>query len=84
MDQRAAHYRDRRRSGRTIEQEDNMWPSNPLTERLKLKHPIILAPMGLITTPALAAAVSNAGGLGGIGMWGLTAEEAARRIAFAS
>src|SRR5215472_1874095 len=58
-----------------------MWPSNPLTERLKLKYPIILAPMGLITTPALAAAVSNAGGLGGIGMWGLTAEEAARRIA---
>ena len=58
-----------------------MWPSNPMTERLKLKHPIILAPMGLITTPALAAAVSNAGGLGGIGMWGLTAEAAARRIA---
>ena len=58
-----------------------MWPSNSLTERLKLKFPIILAPMGLITTPALAAAVSNAGGLGGIGMWGLTAEEAARRVA---
>ena len=58
-----------------------MWQSNPLTERLKLKYPIILAPMGLITTPALAAAVSNAGGLGGIGMWGLTAEEATRRIA---
>jgi nitronate monooxygenase len=58
-----------------------MWPSNPLTERLKLKYPIMLAPMGLITTPALAAAVSNAGGLGGIGMWGLTAEEAARCIA---
>jgi hypothetical protein len=37
--------------------------------------------MGLITTPALAAAVSNAGGLGGIGMWGLTAEEVARRVA---
>jgi len=41
----------------------------------------MLAPMGIITTPALAAAVSNAGGLGGIGMWGLTAEEAARHIA---
>jgi nitronate monooxygenase len=58
-----------------------MWPSNLLTERLSLKFPIILAPMGIITTPALAAAVSNAGGLGGIGMWGLTAEEAARHIA---
>jgi nitronate monooxygenase len=58
-----------------------MWPSNLLTERLSLKFPIILAPMGIITTPALAAAVSNAGGLGGIGMWGLTTEEAARHIA---
>ena len=58
-----------------------MWPSNLLTDRLSLKFPIILAPMGIITTPALAAAVSNAGGLGGIGMWGLTAEEAARHIA---
>ena len=34
-----------------------------------------------ITTPALAAAVSNAGGLGGIGMWGLSAEDAGRHIA---
>lgn len=58
-----------------------MWPSNPLTQRLNLKFPIILAPMGIITTPSLAAAVSNAGGLGGIGMWGLTTEEAARHIA---
>ena len=41
-----------------------MWPSNALTERLNLTYPIILAPMGIITTPALAAAVSNAGGLG--------------------
>ena len=58
-----------------------MWSTNALTERLKLKFPIIQAPMGIVTTPALAAAVSNAGGLGGIGMWGLSAEEAARRIA---
>lgn len=58
-----------------------MWQSNPLTERLNLKYPIILAPMGTITTPSLAAAVSNTGGLGGIGMWGLTADEAARGIA---
>lgn len=58
-----------------------MWPSNALTERLKLKWPIIQAPMGIMTTPALAAAVSNAGGLGGLGMWGLSAEDAGRRIA---
>jgi nitronate monooxygenase len=58
-----------------------MWPANTLTERLRLKWPIIQAPMGIMSTPALAAAVSNAGGLGGLGMWGLSAEEAGRRIA---
>lgn len=58
-----------------------MWSSNRLTERLNLRYPILLAPMGAITTPALAAAVSSAGGLGGLGMWGLTADEAVRRIA---
>ncbi|HEX4894602.1 MAG TPA: nitronate monooxygenase, partial [Hyphomicrobiaceae bacterium] len=58
-----------------------MWPSNPLTKRLKLKWPILQAPMGAYTTPSLAAAVSNAGGLGGLGMFGCNAEEAERRIA---
>src|SRR5580704_6473773 len=58
-----------------------MWPSNPLTDRLKLRWPIIQAPMGIMSTPALAAAVSNAGGLGGIGMWGLSADDAGRYIA---
>ena len=58
-----------------------MWPANALTERLRLKWPIIQAPMGLMSTPALAAAVSNAGGLGGLGMWGLSAEDAGRGIA---
>ena len=37
--------------------------------------------MGSLSTPALAAAVSNAGGLGGLGMWGFSAEDAERRIA---
>src|SRR5947207_5664533 len=58
-----------------------MWPSNALTERLNLKWPILQAPMGRASTPSLAAAVTNAGGLGGLGMWGRTAEQAARRIA---
>jgi nitronate monooxygenase len=58
-----------------------MWPTNALTERLNLKWPVIQAPMGIMTTPSLAAAVSNAGGLGGLGMWGLSAEDAGRRIA---
>jgi nitronate monooxygenase len=58
-----------------------MWSQNALTDRLNLKWPILQAPMGWFSTPALAAAVSNAGGLGGLGMWGYTAEEAERRIA---
>jgi nitronate monooxygenase len=58
-----------------------MWSRNSLTERLNLEWPIFQAPMGSMTTPALAAAVSNAGGLGGLGMWGLSAPDAERRIA---
>jgi len=58
-----------------------MWPTNTLTESLNLKWPILQAPMGSASTPALAAAVTNAGGLGGLGMWGRNAEQAARRIA---
>jgi nitronate monooxygenase len=58
-----------------------MWTRNAFTERLNLKWPILQAPMGSMSTPALAAAVSNAGGLGGLGMWGFSAEDAERRIA---
>lgn len=58
-----------------------MWPRNAITERLNLKWPILQAPMGSLSSPTLAASVSNAGGLGGIGMWGFSAEDAERRIA---
>lgn len=58
-----------------------MWPRNAFTERLRLSWPILQAPMGTLSTPALAAAVSNAGGLGGLGMWGFSAKDAERRIA---
>ena len=58
-----------------------MWPTNALTKSLNLKWPILQAPMGSASTPTLAAAVTNAGGLGGLGMWGRSAEQAARRIA---
>jgi len=58
-----------------------MWPQNAFTDRLNLKWPILQAPMGWLSTPALAATVSNAGGLGGLGMWGFSAEDAERRIA---
>jgi len=58
-----------------------MWSSNAFTDRLNLRWPILQAPMGWLSTPALAAAVSDAGGLGGLGMWGFSAEDAERRIA---
>lgn len=38
-----------------------------LTERLGIEHPVILAPMGVMAGGRLAAAVSEAGGLGLIG-----------------
>ena len=38
-----------------------------LTERLAIRHPILLAPMGAIAGGRLAAAVTRAGGLGFIG-----------------
>jgi nitronate monooxygenase len=40
----------------------------PLADRLGLALPIIQAPMAGVSTPAMAAAVSNAGGLGSIGV----------------
>ena len=39
-------------------------------ERLGIEVPIIQAPMGGAVGPALAAAVSNAGGLGTLALWG--------------
>ena len=40
-----------------------------LCDRLGIELPIILAPMSGAVGPALAAAVSNAGGLGMLGLW---------------
>src|SRR5918994_406993 len=44
-----------------------MWPQTSLTELLGIACPIVQAPMAGFSTPALAAAVSNAGGLGSLG-----------------
>lgn len=44
-----------------------MTSSNPLIDRLGIQ-PIIQAPMAGVATPELAAAVSNAGGLGSLGI----------------
>ncbi|MBA2450950.1 MAG: nitronate monooxygenase [Chloroflexi bacterium] len=48
------------------------------TTRLGVTHPVILGGMGAGTSPALVAAVSNAGGLGIQGCAGRTPEEIAR------
>lgn len=44
-----------------------MWRDRRLLDLLGLEHPIIQAPMAGSATPAMAAAVANAGGLGSIG-----------------
>jgi len=46
-----------------------------------MEHPIIQAPMAGTSTPALAAAVSNAGGLGSLGLASLGADGARKAIA---
>jgi NAD(P)H-dependent flavin oxidoreductase YrpB (nitropropane dioxygenase family) len=52
-----------------------------LLELLEVQWPIIQAPMADIGTPALAAAVSNAGGLGSLGVGATDAEGARKMIA---
>lgn len=44
-----------------------MWSDRRLVELFEIDHPIVLAPMAGFCTVELAAAVSNAGGLGSIG-----------------
>ena len=50
-----------------------------LLKLLDIRLPILQAPMAGVSTPAMAAAVSNAGGLGAIGV-GATDAETARRM----
>ncbi|MQA63688.1 MAG: nitronate monooxygenase [Actinophytocola sp.] len=53
-----------------------MWTRTRLTERLGIELPIVLAPLaGGPGTPALAAAVSEAGGLGTLGVGYLSPEK---------
>ena len=52
-----------------------MWPRRELIDLLDIEHPILQAPMGGDATPALATAVSNAGGLGGLGCSFLSTDE---------
>lgn len=52
-----------------------------LLSLLAIDHPIIQAPMAGVSTPAMAAAVANAGALGSLGVGAMTADAA--RIAIA-
>ncbi|MFV0473534.1 MAG: NAD(P)H-dependent flavin oxidoreductase [Pikeienuella sp.] len=57
------------------------WRDRRLIDRLGLTHPIIQAPMAGASTPAMAAAAANAGGLGALGAALMTPE--AMRAAWA-
>src|SRR6266404_7532502 len=54
---------------------------NPLLQKIGISLPIIQAPMAGVSTPEMAAAVSNAGGLGSIGVGAVDAETARKMIA---
>lgn len=55
--------------------------SQDLLSKLDIRYPIIQAPMAGVSTPALAAAVSEAGGLGSIAVGTVTPEQAKAAIA---
>src|SRR5690349_4516380 len=54
--------------------------SPPLCRVLGIKVPIVQAPIGSASTPELAAAVANAGGLGMLGLTWVNASTATARI----
>ncbi|MEI7293096.1 nitronate monooxygenase [Paraburkholderia tropica] len=58
----------------------NVKSSGTLLEILGIEKPIIQAPMAGVATPALAAAVSNAGGLGSLGLGAMNAADARKAI----
>ena len=58
-----------------------MWPDKRLLELFQIEHPIALAPMAGFGTVELAAAVSNAGGLGSIGCATMSPELVSKNIA---
>lgn len=54
---------------------------NPLLGKLGIELPIIQAPMAGVSTPEMATAVSNAGGLGSIGVGSVDAEATRQMVA---
>jgi len=57
-----------------------MTTSPPFFAQLQVAHPIIQAPMAGVATPALAAAVSNAGAMGSLGIGASSVEQARHMI----
>jgi nitronate monooxygenase len=58
-----------------------MWPRTDLIDRLEIEHPLLQAPMGGESTPAMAIAVGNAGGLGGLGCSYMSNAEVSDKVA---
>ncbi|KQQ40163.1 2-nitropropane dioxygenase [Duganella sp. Leaf126] len=54
---------------------------HPFFRQLGVHHPLIGAPMAAFSTPALAAAVTNAGGLGSLAIGASTVEQSRQMIA---
>lgn len=52
-----------------------------MLDRLGIPHPLVQAPMAGVSTPAMAAAVSNAGALGSLAVGAVDADAARRTIA---
>ncbi len=64
----------------TYKAKERTKPMTAITERLNLKYPVFQGAMAQISKHQLAAAVSNAGGLGIIASGGMSAEELRREI----
>ncbi|MFT3725862.1 MAG: nitronate monooxygenase [Hyphomonadaceae bacterium] len=52
-----------------------MWPTDRLQKLFGIEHPVIQAPMAGASTPAMAVAVANAGGMGSLGCAMMSAEQ---------
>lgn len=52
-----------------------MWPVTRLQALFGIEHPVVQAPMAGASTPAMAIAVTNAGGLGSLGCAVMTGEQ---------
>lgn len=61
-------------------EEQPMTATTRLLDLIQVRHPILQAPMAGVATPAMAAAVSNAGGLGALGLCASSPEAARQAI----